>query len=65
MAYITTRQVADKFGCDIRDVAHWCNAGLVKALPRKPGQPWKIYPEEINRLENEGLPYSRRTLLYR
>lgn len=63
--YLTTRQLADKFGVQVKDVAYWCGTGLVKALPHKPGQPWRIFPEEVARLERDGLPLSRRTLMYR
>nr|DAI60177.1 MAG TPA: helix-turn-helix domain protein [Caudoviricetes sp.] len=61
--YLNTKEVGNHFNVSPTDVAYWCSIGLVKALPRNVARaPWRIRPEEIERLEQEGLPPSRRTL---
>lgn len=61
--YLSTSRVAEIFGVQVSDVAYWCRAGHIKALPRaRAGQPWKIPTAEIDRLKTDGLPPSRRTL---
>lgn len=59
---VTTQDVADHFSVDPADVAYWCRTGLLKTMPRNGSRRWRIYPDEITRLEQEGLPPSRRTL---
>ena len=62
-AYYMTKDVAGIFGIQVSDVAYWCRAGHLKAMPRtSPGQPWRIPKSEVERLAEEGLPPSRRTL---
>lgn len=58
----TTDQVADRFLVSRSDVAYWCRAGLIKTLPRNGRRRWLIPAEEVERLEREGTPPSRRTL---
>ena len=61
--YHSTKHVAETFGVQVSDVAYWCRAGHINALPRqRAGQPWKIPQAEIDRLKIDGLPPSWRTL---
>lgn len=61
--YLSTKEVGNHFNVSAADVAYWCSVGLVKALPRHTARaPWRIQSNEIQRLELEGLPPSRRTL---
>lgn len=60
--YLTTRQFADKFQVDFREVAAWCRYGLLQTLPRTPGRAWRIHPSEVHRIEQEGLPPNRKAL---
>lgn len=61
--YLSTKEVGAHFNVSATDVAYWCSVGLVKALPRHASRsPWRVEPGEIDRLELEGLPPSRRTL---
>lgn len=59
---LTTAQVAEHFSVQQSDVAYWCRAGLLKTMPRNGSRRWLIHPSEIQRLEREGTPPSRRTL---
>lgn len=60
--WLTTKQLAEHFQTDHREVAAWCRYGLVRTLPRSGRRGWRIHPEEVTRLEIEGLPPSRRTI---
>ena len=46
---------------DIKDkavVRRWCQAGLLKTIPKDPGskQAWKIHTSEIDRVMESGFP---------